>query len=216
MSTAGPGTYTVVYGSGCVVREGPSKTTRFAGRIPAVTRVDVLETTVLRDGTHRGRIEKPIRGWLSLGDMHEVHGKAAWQDRAAGFDRAVGGLGGAHYQRICQAMLDAAGAGCPMCRSHGEQRPSFALKFSTCAWCRPQPPTADPLEPASGAADAGGRSSAGPSSHEPPAEEPQAEEPAQVGPGVMPSPACVWDVEGPGNRPGAEAGGPDTERQRGE
>ena len=105
MSTAGPGTYTVVYGSGCVVREGPSKTTRFAGRIPAVTRVDVLETTVLRDGTRRGRIDEPIRGWLSLGEMHEVHSQAAWQDRAAGFEFAVSSSGGAHHQRICQEML---------------------------------------------------------------------------------------------------------------
>ena len=100
------GLYSIVYTTGCVLREGSSKTTAKVGLVPPRTQIQVLycwqpnhdchtlaialtvaltatrsialtphgphrlqvrQTETLDDGTVRGRIDAPMRGWLSLG-----------------------------------------------------------------------------------------------------------------------------------------------------
>ena len=60
--------YMIVFKSGCVVRSGADKTSAMVGNVPAYTRVEVLETATLPTGDLRGRINAPLRGWLSLGE----------------------------------------------------------------------------------------------------------------------------------------------------
>ena len=66
----GKGRYCVVHATGCVLRGGAAKQSPRIGLIPSGTRVEVLQTAMLDDGTMRGRIaasDAHLGGWLSLG-----------------------------------------------------------------------------------------------------------------------------------------------------
>ena len=50
------------------MRSGASKTSAEVGNVPKGTTVEVLEAATLPTGDVRGRINAPLRGWISLGE----------------------------------------------------------------------------------------------------------------------------------------------------
>ena len=66
----GTGHYRVVHPTGCVLQGGADKKSAHVGLVPPGTQFEVLQTSMLEDGTVRGRIAAKCAhsgGWLSLG-----------------------------------------------------------------------------------------------------------------------------------------------------
>ena len=73
--TYATGHYTVIYASGCILREGADKNSEKVGLAPKEAQVEVLETVTLEDGSVRGRVAATSsypEGWLSLADRFVV------------------------------------------------------------------------------------------------------------------------------------------------